>query len=195
MSTERRWDQRRFRLEESTTQNNGRRTIFIEHMTPGTAVPPHYHNRFSETFDLVKGSVSVYTCNEPDLQALELSVQELEVGRKITIPPKQYHQYKVGDSEENTLRCIIEPGDADFERLLMILNGLGNDGKLQELSDSVLLMAVIMGLSDAHLIGPAKQMLDTVREEKREQIAHLKDELLQKYDNEESLRALLATDS
>lgn len=45
MSAERRWDQRRFHLEESLTQNGGARTVFIEYMTPGTTVPPHYHTR------------------------------------------------------------------------------------------------------------------------------------------------------
>lgn len=45
MSAERRWDQRRFHLEESLTQNSGARTVFIEYMTPGTTVPPHYHTR------------------------------------------------------------------------------------------------------------------------------------------------------
>lgn len=44
MSAERRFNQRRFHLEESLTQNGGARTVFIEHMTPGTTVPPHYHN-------------------------------------------------------------------------------------------------------------------------------------------------------
>lgn len=45
MSAERRWNQRRFHLEESLTQNGGARTVFIEYMTPGTTVPPHYHTR------------------------------------------------------------------------------------------------------------------------------------------------------
>lgn len=50
MSAERRFEQRRFRLEESVTQNGGARTVFIEHMTPGTTVPPHYHTRQYKLF-------------------------------------------------------------------------------------------------------------------------------------------------
>jgi hypothetical protein len=193
MSSERRWDERRFRLEESTTQNDGARTVFIEHMTPGTMVPPHYHNRFSETFDLIKGSISVFAAHEPDLQKLEASIQELEIGRKVTVKPKQYHQYKVGPDSENVLRCIITPGDEDFERLLMILNGLGRDGKLEELGNSVVLMAVIMDLSDAHLIGPARDMLDGVRRDHSVEIQELKRSLLETYDNGQSLQELLTT--
>ena len=168
--------------------------MFIEHMTPGTAVPPHYHNRFSETFDLIKGSMTVYCSDSADLGALEASAQKLEIGRKVTVEPGKYHQYKVGTTEDNVLRCIVAPGDADFERLLMIMNGLGKDGKLEELGDSIVLMAVIMGLSDAHLIGPAKDMLDGVRRDKASEIETMRQELLAKYDCAESLRELLAAD-
>lgn len=190
MSAERRWDQRRFQVEESTTLNGGARTIFIEHMTPGTTVPPHFHNRFSETFDLISGSMSVYSTTTPDIDALEASAQQLEVGKLATVKPGVYHKYKVGD-EQTVLRCIVTPGDADFERLLMIMNGLDTDGELSKMGDSLVLMAVIMGLSDAHLIGPAKDMLEGVELEKRDEIQTLRKKLLEKYDTKEALQGLL----
>jgi hypothetical protein len=190
MSADRRWDKRRFQLEESTTLNGGARTVFIEHMTPGTTVPPHFHTRFSETFDLISGSIAIYSSDEPDLNVLEASAQELEVGKKVTVAPKRYHQYKVG-SEEAVLRVIVTPGDADFERLLKIMNGFDEDGGLKKMGDSVVLMAVIMGLSDAHLIGPAKDMLAGVNNERKDEVNALREELLAKYDTEEALLGLL----
>lgn len=190
MSSDRRWNQRRFHLDESTTHNNGARTVFIEHMTPGTTVPPHYHTRFSETFDLISGSMSVYSTDTPDLSALEGSKRNLELGRQVTVSPGVYHKYLVGQ-EDTVLRATITPGDTDFERLLMIMNGLVADGKLDELGDSVVLMAVIMGLSDAHLIGESAKLLEEVRAEKKEEVDGLRAELLAKYDNEEQLRKLL----
>ncbi|CAH0054971.1 unnamed protein product [Clonostachys solani] len=192
MSADRRWDKRRFQLEESTTLNGGARTIFIETMTPGTTVPPHFHSRFQETFDLISGSISVYSSSEPDLDALEASAQKLEVGKQASVDPGQYHKYLVGD-EETVLRVIVTPGDADFERLLKIMNGLDEDGEMQKLGDSVVLMAIIMGFGDAHLIGPAKEMLDGVRATKGEEIEELRKSLLAKYDTEEALQALLVT--
>ncbi|VUC26657.1 unnamed protein product [Clonostachys rosea] len=190
MSAERRWDKRRFQLEESTTLNGGARTIFIETMTPGTTVPPHFHSRFHESFDLISGSMSVYKSTEPDLDVLEASTQELQVGKQATMDPGQYHKYLVG-GEDTVLRVILTPGDADFERLLKIMNGLDEDGELQKLGDSVVLMAVVMELGDAQLIGPAKDMLDGVRAEKGEEIEALRTRLLAKYDTEEALQALL----
>lgn len=191
MSAERRWDERRFQLEESTTLNGGARTIFIEAMTPGTTVPPHFHTRFSETFDLISGSITVYNSGEPDLDALEASAQALEAGRQAVIEPRRFHKYVAGADEQTVVRVILTPGDADFERLLKIMNGLDADGELAKMGDSVTLMAVVMGLSDAHLIGPAKDMLDGVRAEKRDEIEALRAKLLAKYDTEEALQGLL----
>ncbi|XEV07519.1 hypothetical protein FSHL1_012806 [Fusarium sambucinum] len=191
MSSERRWDQRRFRLEESTTLNNGKCTIFIETMTSGTTVPPHFHTRFSETFDLMEGSITVYKSTRPDVEVLESSAEPLEVGKPQTVQPNLYHKYLVNDDAGAVLRVILEPGDADFERLLKIMNGLDADGKLKEMGDSLVLMAVVMELSDAHLIGPAKAMLEGVRNVKKDEIAALRAELLKAYDTEEALHGLL----
>lgn len=189
MSAERRWDQRRFELEESTSTHGGR-TVFIEHMTPGTTVPPHFHNRFSETFDLISGSMSVYISGSPDLDVLETSVQKLEVGKLATVEPDVYHKYKV-DEVDTVLRVIVAPGDADFERLLKIMNGLDSDGELPKMGDSLVLMAVIIELSDAHLVGLAKEMLAGVRAEKKDEVEELKKQLLEKYDTEVALQELL----
>jgi hypothetical protein len=191
MSSERRWDQRRFRLKESTTLNDGKRTIFIETMTSGTTVPPHFHTRFSETFDLIEGSISVYKSTDPDVEALEASAQPLEVGKPQTVTPNLFHKYLVNGDEGAVLRVILEPGDADFERLLKIMNGLDADGKLAQMGDSLVLMAVVMELSDAHLIGPVKGMLDGVRRDQKDEIEKLKAELLKAYDTEEALQGLL----
>ncbi|KAF5646086.1 cupin 2 conserved barrel domain protein [Fusarium tjaetaba] len=191
MSSERRWDQRRFRLEESTTLNDGKRTIFIETMTPGTTVPPHFHTRFSETFDLIEGSISLYKSTDPDLDTLEASAQPLEVGKPQTVTPNLFHKYLVNCDGGAVLRVILEPGDADFETLLKIMNGLDADGKLAKMGDSLVLMAVVMELSDAHLIGPAKGMLDGVRRDQKDEIEKLKAELLEAYDTEEALQGLL----
>lgn len=87
-----------------------------------------------------------------DLDLLERSSQKVEPrgtkgeqrGDAPTVAPGVYHKYVVGDTDA-VLRCVIEPGYADFERLLMVLNGLAEDGELEAVGDSVLLMAVISG--------------------------------------------------
>ncbi|KAI0146226.1 hypothetical protein GGR57DRAFT_290019 [Xylariaceae sp. FL1272] len=156
MSAERSWDKRQFRVEESTTLNGGARTVFIETMAPGPSVPPHWHNDFSETFDLQSGSMKVFKSIEPDVAILETSTQDLEVGKPVTVPIGQYHPYKVG-TEETVLRCVVTPANEGFERLLKIMNGLGADGKLQEMTDSVELMAIAMELSMPSSLAPQRK--------------------------------------
>lgn len=189
MSAERRWDSH-FHLEESTTQNGGARTIFIEQMTPGLTIPPHFHTRFSETFHLISGSISMYSSTTPDIDALEASAQLLEIGKAPCVEPGVYHKYKVGD-EHAKLRVVLTPGDADFEKALMIMNGLDANGELAAMADNVLLMAVMMDLCDAQLIGPAAGILEGVRAEKGDEVEALRKKLLGKYDTEEALKGLL----
>lgn len=74
---------------------------------------------------------------------------------------------------------------------LKTLNGLGADDELESFSDSVALMAVIIELSDAYLIGLVKDMLEEVKMEKKGEIEKLKVKLLAKYDTEEALKGLL----
>ena len=184
------YDQRRFRLEQSTHLNGGARTVFIEHMTPGTAVPPHTHSRFMETFDLISGSMRVFASDTKDLDALQASAQYLKVGEKVSVPPEKLHMYEVGD-QDTVLRCTCTPGDADFERLLMIMNGLAKDGRLEELGTSPLLMAIAFDLSDAHIVGPVADLVASVNEKQGADVAELKRELLARYDTEAGLNQLL----
>lgn len=111
---------------------------------------------FSETFDLREGSITVYASPQApsssaeegddagaDLDLLERSAQTLSPGGEApTVPPGTHHKYLVGETD-TVLRVVIAPGDADFERVLMIQNGLAEDGELESMGDSVLLMAVI----------------------------------------------------
>jgi hypothetical protein len=112
------------------------------------------------------------------------------VGNPVTVEPRTYHQYVAGP-EECALRVVVQPGNADFERLLMVMHGLGEDGGLEGLSADPAFLAVVMELSDAHLIGPMAGMLEGVRASKGEEVRELRERLMGKYDSEESLRKLL----
>lgn len=166
-------------------------------MTPGTTVPIHFHDHFSETFDPLSGSITVFSSDQPhDSEEAWISratSTTLEPGQKATVQPGQYHKYVAGPEEQLVLRVTIEPGYLDFERLLMILNGLADDGKLGGMGDSVTLMAVTMDLANAHVIWPAKALLDGVAETHGKELAELKAQLLAKYDNKESLKKLMAS--
>ncbi|KAH7364047.1 hypothetical protein BKA65DRAFT_490295 [Rhexocercosporidium sp. MPI-PUGE-AT-0058] len=191
MSTDRRWDQRGFVIEESATSNGGKRTIFVETMSPGTTVPPHFHTRFSETLDLVKGSMKVYKTDQPDLEKLEASAQTLQIGNPKIVEPLMYHRYTVED-EVTALRVTLTPGDLGFEQILKIMIGLADDKELEKYGDDVILMGVFYELADTHLIGSTKKMIEDLHATRGSEIRALKTELLDRYDTEEALRKLLS---
>ncbi|KAL1864410.1 hypothetical protein Daus18300_007642 [Diaporthe australafricana] len=153
---------------------------------------PEPHQKLAVREEEQEGAPSPAGDEGADLDLLERSAQALEPRREVTVPPGVYHQYVVGGDADAVLHVVVTPGNADFERLLMVLNGLAEDGELESMGDSVLLMAVIMGLGDAHLLGPAKAMLDGVYAGQKQEVEELKARLLSKYDNEESLKKLLA---
>ena len=190
MTAEGRWDRRKFELEESTTLNGSARTVFIEYMAPGTTVSLHFHTRFAETFDLISGSVSVYHSVESDLDALEASGHQLEVGEKATAKPGIYHKFKVGE-EPTAVRIILTPGDKDFEKMLKIHNGLEIDGELGKMGDGILLLAVFAELCNGTMLGPAKEVLEKALIGKENEFEALKKDLFEKYDTEEALQDLL----
>lgn len=164
-------------------------------MTPGTTVPIHYHEHFSETFDPRSGSIIVLSSDQAhdDEEAWisGASSTTLKAGQTATVQAGQYHKYIAGPDEQLTLRVVVEPGYLDFERMLMIHNGLADDGKLDAMGNSVPLMAVTMDLANAHVIGPAKGLMDSLYETQGKEIAELKAQLLAEYDNEENLKKLL----
>jgi hypothetical protein len=191
MSTDRRWDQRGFVIEESATRNGGKRTIFVETMSPGTTVPPHFHTRFSETLDLVKGSMKVYKTDQPDVEKLEASAQTLQIGDPKIVEALMYHRYTVED-EVTALRVTLTPGDLGFEQILKIMNGLADDRELEKYGEDDILTGVFYELTDTHLIGPTKKMIEDLHATRGSEIRALKTELLDKYDTEEALRKLLS---
>lgn len=138
--------------------------------------------------------MSVHTSATSDLDVLEASAQKLEPGKPVTIEPGLYHKYVVSGTgdEITTLRAILTPGDSKYETALKILNGMDEDGILeQELLKNQELAVILTELTDAHILGPAMDMVDRVRAEKGEEIEALRAKLFEKYDTEEALKALL----
>lgn len=180
---DRRWEQRSFVIQESTATNNGARTIFVETMTPRTSVPPHYHSNFSETVDLVRGSIKIYHAPRPDLEALETSACALTVGEPQTIKPGIFHKYSVGE-EVTTLRVTLTPGSLDFERLLKILDGLAG-------IEDMVMLAIVMELADARCIGPVGETLKALYKTKAEEVAARKEKLLRRFDTDEGMERLM----
>jgi quercetin dioxygenase-like cupin family protein len=82
---------------------------------PGEKTPWHYHTLFSETFEVLKGTLQVGKGNH---------IHHLKQGDSATIEPNEKHYYHNISIEECVITVTLFPGNKNFENALFILKGL-----------------------------------------------------------------------
>jgi len=102
-----------------STVDTANASIMELNILPGEKTPWHYHTLFSETFEIVKGTLEV---------GKGKSVLQLRKGETATITPNEKHYYHNISEEECIIKVMIKPGDENFRKALFILKGLSNDG-------------------------------------------------------------------
>jgi len=88
-------------------------------ITPNEKTPWHYHTLFSESFEVMTGTLEV---------GLNNHVCQLQKGDRITIRPNEKHCFHNTSGEDCLIRVTVSPGNKHFENALLILKGLANDG-------------------------------------------------------------------
>jgi quercetin dioxygenase-like cupin family protein len=86
---------------------------------PGEKTPWHYHTLFSETFEILKGTLEVGKGKD---------ILHLKQGEIATIKPNEKHYYHNVSKEECIVKATLNPGNKNFENSLFILKGLAKDG-------------------------------------------------------------------
>jgi quercetin dioxygenase-like cupin family protein len=99
--------------------NNKQESVMELNIFPGEKTPKHYHTEFSETFEVLRGTLEVGAGKE---------IYHLKEGEAATVSPNECHYYHNISKEECVIRVIIKPGNKNFEKALFILKGLFNDG-------------------------------------------------------------------
>lgn len=97
----------------------GKNSVLELNILPGEKTPLHYHTLFSETFEILKGTLEV---------GKGKAVFHLTQGDTATINPKEKHYYHNVSDEECIIKVTIAPGNKNFENSLFILKGLAKDG-------------------------------------------------------------------
>lgn len=116
---------------------------------PGEKTPWHYHTLFSETFEVLKGTLEV---------GKGKNIHQLKRGDIVTINPNEKHYYHNVSTEECVITVTLNPGNKNFEQSLFILKGLAKDGLAsgagtpRKFSDLVLFVY----LSNSKMIGIQK---------------------------------------
>jgi len=86
---------------------------------PGEKTPWHYHTLFSETFEILQGTLEV---------GKGKNIHHLKQGDIATIQPNEKHYYHNISNEECVITATLAPGNKNFENSLFILKGLAKDG-------------------------------------------------------------------
>jgi quercetin dioxygenase-like cupin family protein len=98
---------------------SNKESIIEYNIVPNEKTPWHYHTFFSETFEVLKGTLEVGRNGK---------VHQLTKGDIVTVEPKEKHYFKNISSEECLIKVTISPGNKHFENALLILKGLAKDG-------------------------------------------------------------------
>lgn len=86
---------------------------------PNEKTPWHYHTLFSESFEVLKGTLEVGLNNQ---------VRQLEKGDSVIIKPKEKHYFHNISNDECIIKVTVSPGNKNFENALLISKGLAKDG-------------------------------------------------------------------
>jgi quercetin dioxygenase-like cupin family protein len=102
-----------------SSADNDKLSVMELNILPGEKTPWHYHNLFSETFEVLQGTLKV---------GKGKNIYYLIEGDTATIEPNERHLYHNISNDECIIRVTINPSNKNFENSLFILKGLAKDG-------------------------------------------------------------------
>lgn len=138
---------------ESAAETNGEYTHFEVSLTPGGGNPVHYHTKFTEEFTAIKGRLGLYYENKNVY---------LEPGESKLVPIGIHHRFFNDTDEDIVFRVILRKGQPNFEKFLIVMFGLVNDGKTitkNQVPKNILTLGVMYRWGDTHLTSPVIKML------------------------------------
>lgn len=137
--------------------------------------PLHYHKRFSETFHVLEGELSIKLGSEKKI---------LKPGESATAPMNTNHRFYNTSGKQVRFQVELKPSSEGFENVLRIAFGLANDGQAggNGMPKSPVHNGILMNMGEGYFVG-AFSILEKVfrffgRSEKARRIEK---ELLAKY--------------
>ena len=99
--------------------DTNKESVLEMNILPTEKTPWHYHTLFSETFEILKGTLEV---------GKGKNIYQLKLGDIATIEPNEKHYYHNVSAAECIVKATLNPGNKNFENSLFILKGLAKDG-------------------------------------------------------------------
>ncbi|WP_158798006.1 cupin domain-containing protein [Pedobacter sp. L105] len=103
----------------TSSAKTSKESVIEFNIVPNEKTPWHYHTLFSETFEILEGTLEVGVNNQ---------VHQLVKGDRVTIKPNEKHYFNNISKDECLILVTISPGNENFENALLISKGLARDG-------------------------------------------------------------------
>ncbi|KAL7795949.1 hypothetical protein V8C37DRAFT_372627 [Trichoderma ceciliae] len=176
---------------ESGLLNNGKRSVIDSELGPGSTTFPHFHSLFTENFNLLSGSLTVNVAPEGVKDAAAMKDYPMKIGEDRTVPILTAHTFLAGE-EGCQVRVTMEPAAVDFERVVLIVRGLQEDGGYSSWGGgpteaNALMVSVICELTNSHPVLDKDN--DMVEKQDRESHEEFRNHLIEKYATDEMIKA------
>jgi len=130
----------------TSKQSNGEKTIMEVTIGPKGGNPLHYHKRFSETFNVLEGELSLQVGKEK---------MKLKVADTATAPMNTNHRFY--NTSGKPIRFTVEskPASEGIENVLRIAFGLAQDGKAgpNGMPKSFVHNGILMNMGEGYFVG------------------------------------------
>lgn len=181
-------------LVESSLFNGGKRTALDAELGPNATTFAHYHTLFSETFEVLSGSIAVLRAPEGITDAAAMKEYPLQVGQAATVPKHTAHKFVAGKDGCRVLTSF-EPGAKGFEQVALIMCGLQVDAEYKGWGDganedNALLVSALSELTDSHPV--LENDIIMIEKQGTEDRVKFKQGLINKYATDEMIRSAVS---
>jgi mannose-6-phosphate isomerase-like protein (cupin superfamily) len=130
----------------TSKQSNGEKTLLEVTIGPKGGNPLHYHRRFSETFVVLDGELSLQVGDEK---------MKLKVGEKAVAPMNTNHRFYNTSGKPVCFTCELNPASEGFENVMRIAFGLAQDGKAgpNGMPKSLVHNGILMNMGEGYFVG------------------------------------------
>jgi quercetin dioxygenase-like cupin family protein len=138
----------------TSRQSNGTVSVLDVLIGPKGGNPLHYHRRFSETFTVTEGELSVQIGKEK---------MKLKPGQTVTAPMNARHRFYNTSGKPVRFKVELKPASEGFENVLRIAFGLANDGQAgpNGMPKNLVHNGILMNMGEGYFVG-AFSILESV---------------------------------
>ena len=104
---------------ETCEETNGKYSLIEIELYKSGGPPLHYHNTFSEKFEVIEGTLYLQVNKEK---------KTLKVGDAVTVSPATPHKFYNPTNDKVRFKITFEPGHVGMENFIKIIYSLAADG-------------------------------------------------------------------